>query len=453
MPVSTPLSSSAANFPKVIDQPFNQKFEKTSPRVLVNVDGFPFIPKSYDLSVNVHGATDEATVVFPIKGYPDWTQMVYRGDDAGNADQPVFIQIYAGFPGDVSNISTSQLNLRFYGVLDQYTIRRRADETTFQCRSLAAPLVSNTITIGLKGGPGVNTTTAFIQQMATKYNLATTSNGVSTIQLAPGQTAGTVTDVLAQNFVAGIRNVGIWDLMLQCAQYDDVMLWVDEQGVLWYASPTGLVRNKVKIAYGTDLLDLEITHSPQFSKNVLVEARANQKRTKTSIVYRVGTNANADGTITTPSIQTVSTTQPIFGTNQSVSTTTDSTGISSVRLSSVIGGTYTGKAAAPAAYSGKERYVFNLKGALSPSQVAAYAQKMWRQISEHEFSVTMTLPVTKAMFGSINSQTQFNLTTGFQKANGAYWPRRIHESFDPKNGGWKFEIDAVNHEFAQGQIN
>lgn len=433
-------------YPQVTDPPYSQTFEKNAPRLLTTIDGASFLPKSYELALNLHGATDEATVVFPVKSYPDWTQLIYRGDDAGNANQPVYIKIYAGFPSDLSNVTTAQLQLRFYGVVDQYTIDRKTDTTTFQCRSLAAPLVSNTITIGLKGGPGVNTTTAFIQQMAAQYNLQ--------VNIDPSIVPGTITDVLAQNFVAGIHNVKIWDLILQCAQYDDCAVWVDELGVLWYYTPTGLARNQVALSWGTNLSGLQITHSPQYSKNVLVEARANTKKIKTSIVYRVESNPNGNGTTTTPSYQTVNETQPIFGTNQSTSTSTNATGAQTTRTSTVTGGTYTGIAAAPAAYSGKERYVFNLKGGnWTPSMVAAYAQKMWRQISEHEYSVTFSLPVTTNLFGQINSQSQFNLKTGFQKADGAYWPRRIREKFDPKAGGWAFTIDAVNHEFAQGQVN
>lgn len=424
----------------VTPTPFRQINEKSSPRALITIDGTPWVPKSYNLELNLHGSTDTATVLFPIKNYPDWTQVIARSDLGNNADKPVYVQIYAGYPSDLSTQSVSQLTLRFAGIVDDYTISRKNDETTFQCRSLAAPLTTNTITVGMKGGG--NTTVAFVKAMAAKYNLRT--------QIDPSISPGTITDVLAQNFIAGVRNVNIWTLILQCAQYDDVDVWVDEFGVLWYWTPTGLARNKIPLAWGRDFLSLDITHSPQFSKNVVVEVRSWQKRVKTSTTYRTQTGSDGDGITALPTSRVVTST-PVFGTNQSVSTSVDSVGNQSTTLSAVVGGSSIGKSAAPASFSGKERYVFNVKNK-TPQQCAELSAKYWRQISEHEFSAKMTLPMTKSVFANLHSTTELVLTTGFVQADGAYWPRRISEHFSPQQG-WLLDIDAVNHEYANGAVN
>jgi hypothetical protein len=41
------------------------------------------------------------------------------------------------------------------------------------------------------------------------------------------------------------------------------------------------------------------------------------------------------------------------------------------------------------------------------------------------------------------------LTTGFADADGGYWPRRINQTFNPRGGGWKYHVDAINHDYAQ----
>ena len=429
--VITPAIAAVQSYPLAPVSP-EAYTEAQTPTTYCIIDGHRVVPHSWQVESNAHGASDTATVALPISNGPDWTTAIYRGDLTGNADEPVYIQIFAGL---------NQPLLRFWGVVDIYSGRlsggQDGDTITFQCRSLAAPLMTTKITTPFAGAN--MTTVQFIEQQALRFGLNYNVNVVNTPL--------TMQQVLGNEFATGVKNRGIWDLMLQCALQDDVDLWVDGN-TIWYVTPSALSRNTVDLKWMRDVLDVEFSHAPQFSKNIQVEVRSYVKRVKQSSFSRTRSGANGLGTITTSGSRTV-TSSPQFGTTQNVTTTISNTGATSTTVTNTTGGNSIGTASAPAAFSGREVYTFYVKNK-TPQQCADLANKFWRQISQHEFSVTINLPVTSKKLGKVTRTSLVRLHgTPFAYVNTTYWPRRITETFSPTEG-WNWSLECINHENPQG---
>lgn len=422
--------------------PFAKKpvFETLHPRLLVKIDGQPYTPLSYSFTSNAHGATDTATVEIPIEGNPDWTIVIQRDDSLGNADEPVTIEIYA----DANN--TGQFVRRFVGVVGSYDVEEDDGITSFSCLSLAAPLTSTKITtpFGSPTGSGDGVTTvSFIEQQAARFGLT------PKITLGPNQQPGTMRSVLASQFVTGVRNWVIWDLMLQCAKYDDVDVWVDREGVLHYEAADQIERALLQYSWGQNIKRLRCTHSPQFSKNVQVEVRSYVKKTRTSAITRV-TSLKGGGISIKSSSRTV-TRNPSFGTATVTETSISSNGSSSTTVSSSSGGASNSGLTSFQKESGKEKYVFYVANK-TPQQCNDLAQKDWRQISMHEYSISMTVPVTLAALPIMDVSANLQLYgTRMALFSTKYWPRQITEACDPTSG-WMWDIDALSHELAQGAV-
>jgi hypothetical protein len=271
--------------------------------------------------------------------------------------------------------------------------------------------------------------------------------------------------VLQDELIAGVHNIVIWDLMVGCAVHDDVDVWVDSQGILNYVAPYIISRTALDIEWGRDLIDCWITHSPQFSKNIQVEVRSATVKTKQSIVSRI--TQNADGTQTVNQYSKTSFNQPVYGTTQIINTTYTSTGTVTQTVSNTSGGS----AKDTTGYETEstiEKYIFVLKG-LTQQQCASLAAALWRQISMHEYSVTLVLPATKAKlsnlsisslarlhgvpYSAVNSQnSQFisNLNGTLPSTDNAFslgqgfWPRSIQHDFSTSRG-WTWTLTCVNH--------
>lgn len=416
---------------------FEQVFEQQTPSTYALIDGWSVTPHSWEIEGNAHGATDTATITLPISNGPDWTEAIYRGDDAGNASQPVYVKIFASTTG------TAPI-LRFWGIVDIYSgvlsSTPEGDIITFSCRSLGAPLITTKITTPFAGEN--STTVQFIEDQAARFGLA------AQIVLRAGKQPLTMKQVLGNEFDTGVHNVAIWRLMLQCAVQDDVDIWVD-QNTLWYAAPDAIQRQTIDMKWGRDLKTIRFSHATQFSKNIRVEVRSYKKRIKQSSYVRYATGIGGDGVVTSMGARTVTST-PIFGTTQSITQSISSTGATQVALSSVSGGPSSGSAGVPASESGKELYTFYPQNK-TPAECVDLAQKYWRQISQHEFSVLLELPVTTANLQLMGKTALINLNgTPFWKLNSTYWPRRIAESFSPTDG-WNWSIDAINHEGPNGE--
>lgn len=425
--------------PGMLPVAFDPMYEANQPRYIAQINGANYLCTNYEVEFNGHGATDKATIVLPLAGNPDWTQAL---DVSVESPAPIYVKIYAGFPpvGTAQNTTTG-LNVRFWGVLDIYTLELdpQTDSVSFECRSLAAPLISTKITT-----PLVNqsmTTEQFVQQQATRFGLGLKINTVGN--------AGTMLDVLASEFVTGVKNLVIWDLMLQCAQYDDVDIWVDRFGVLHYEAPSLISRASIPLKWGRDILHLSGSHATQFSKNIRVEVRSYTKRTRVATISRVSTLGNDGGIQIQQSTRTI-TSNPIFGTADTVTTSVAPNGTQTTVVSSKEGGPASSTTGV-IGESGLERYVFYVKNKTA-KQCNDLAQKIWRQISMHEVALSLKIAMTMALLAVMDITAELIVSnTPFKKLNDIYWPRRITEHGDEESG-MTWDIEAVNHTLPQGAV-
>jgi hypothetical protein len=416
-------------------------YSSSTPRFVAAIDGTRVLGASYEIAFNAHGSTDHATVTLPISSTPDWTTALFR-DPAAATNKPVYISIYAGFPSSVSAPANpndlSQLGQRFYGIVDQYSGTFEDDTVTFTARSLAGVLVDTDITTqGMKNV----TTVQFITEQAERFGLK--------VDIDPKIAPATMMQVLSMATIAGVRKISIWQLLLLCAQRDDADIWVSLDTLHYYA-PYNIVRNKVTRAWGKDCSGLSATHSPQFSKNIRVEVRSYSKKTKTSTAARATSNPN--GGISTQVATRTVTSSPVFGTTEAITQATSSTGVVTTTVSNTTGGAFNGTAQTGAAESGKEIYVYYVRN-LKPQEALDMAQKIWRQISMHEYAIALKFPMTPDILKAFAITSLIVLSGApWVLVNDQYWPRTITENFEPSGDGWHLTVDAVNHTLPMGAV-
>ncbi|HEY1680966.1 MAG TPA: hypothetical protein VGF98_04970 [Candidatus Tumulicola sp.] len=424
------------------------------PRFVVKIDGHQYIAESFETSINAHGATDSATVVMPIMGnsnmsptvkdgkavlYPDWTLSIKRTEK--NAGTPVLIEIWAGEPVNPSAFRATNLaglTKRFSGIVDLYSVQFDDNKTTFSCRSMAYPLTTNKIVFPFPRENSV-TTVAFIQQQCKRFG----------IRMAPPNLVGDpvlMIDVFGAEFISGVQDWYIWDVILQCAQTDDVDVWVDRTGTLRYEAASRVKRTKIPLVWGEDIHAIDGTHAPQFSKTVRVTVRSYTKRTRTASISRVTTNADGGTDVSAYSRRVTS--APIFGTTSSLVTSIGKNGDVTTSLQTVSGGAASGSTGVEGD-SNIEHYLIPLKNA-TRAMCQDQAQKIWRQISMHEYALKIDVPVTLKNLAAMDVTALLEIS-GLPMAlfNTQVWPRQIIERLSPKSG-WQWEIDTVNHTLPSG---
>lgn len=447
MPPASQSPSSGPQYP-LVEPGFKPIYQAQQPRFVVKIDGNPYLGESFTYSQNSHGATDTASLTLPIDGaanfpgiapnslYPDWTTSIERSSALGNSNKPVVVELWSGQPTDPGAFSPNNLSgliLRFRGIVDQYSVQLRENKTSFSCRSLAFPLTSTKITTPFPREDST-TTVAFIQQQAKRFGL----------NVAPpilGQAPALMIDVLGGEFITGVRGWYIWDLMLQCAQFDGVNIWVDRTGTIRYEASSLIKRDKIYYIWGENITSLDGTHSPQFSKNIRVQVHSWTKRTRTTSATRVTTSAN--GSIKVSSYTRTVTSTPIFGTTSSLVTSISSNGTVTVGEGTVSGGG-AGTGTGSESETGLERYIYFPKNLTLP-QCQAMAQQLWLDISQHEYSIKLRAPVTTGNLPLMDVDALLVVSGHPMKYfNGGFYPREIVETFDVQNG-WHWEIDALNH--------
>jgi hypothetical protein len=440
-------------------------FTETNPRSVVQINGTSYLPTTWSTTRNGHGATDDATITLPIKGNPDFSIELFNGPlttDSSPAnsgttapdDTPVYAQIFAGYPQDLTpgSLTTQGMTTRFLGVVDLYTVQCDDNTVSFTCRSLAAPLVDNKITNVALGMTSVQ----FAQALANALNLNTAITNFAQYGLTPI----TLQEMLGREFIGGsnfntaLYNLKPWDVLLQCAQFDDADVWVDGD-TLNYQVADFVQRKKIALGYGSggiaQIVKPVLTHSIQFSKNIRVEVRSYQRKTRLSTVTRTDTAANG-GVILTQSSKTV-TSAPIFGTPNTVSSSTNpATGITSTTESSSSGGNVSSGFTSPGSESGKETYKI-YRPNISPAAANALAQALWRKYSEQEYALSFSVPMSPALFSSWSITALLEITgLPYSEFNTEFYPRRYTESWNPEGDGWMLSPECVNHVLAQGSV-
>lgn len=405
---------------------------------MARIKGQPYFIEDFEIDLNAHGTTNSATITLPINGNPDFSAAFK--DVGGTA---VTGEIFLGWPPDPTPSPTPSivgLQRAYYGLVAQYDPKCHEDQVTFELRSLASPLVDQKIQ---QLAQNVSTV-AFIESMCSKFGLK--------FQPQLGNAALTVQQVLGDiyldsyNFSSAIHGMRIWDLILQCAQFDNVDVWED-QGTLYHVAPDLIQRQTVDIAYGRDLEELTASHALMFSKDVQVEVRSAQPRVSQSSAVR--TVANDDGSFTQTSVNKVTTGSPQWGTPNIVSTTYFPNGTTTTTRR-VSGGAFSTGLTSQGSEPTKQRYIFYPRNQ-DPASMNAFAITQWMNISKHECTVQMRLPFTQTK-GIIPLTALLRLhNVPYTAFNNTYYPTKIMLS-GGINRAFGYEIDALSHILAQGAV-
>ena len=438
------------------DIQFVPTFDSQQPSGVAVINGARFRIHEVEIEENAHGATNSGHVTLSIADNPDFTVLLFRGDASSSGTNivsgagdytPVYVQIYQGYPSNPTPLDISQLTQTFTGVVDQYsvTIDTESGLVTFAMRSLASVLVDNKITM-LNASM---TTVQFVQSVCSLYGLQCDTSNVIGTPL-------TLQEVLGDSLIGGssfqsaVYGMHIWDLILKCAEFDDVDVWEDSRtGKLWYAAPSLIQRTTVQYQLGKNIEKFSGVHSPQFSKNIRVEVRTFQQRTKVSTTVRVESDGQGGATVTASS-RTV-TSSPVFGTPNIVSTNISSNGTTTTTSGSTTGGSFSGVGQTGATESNKERYIFYVKN-ISQAAANKLALAKLRQISMHEYSTTITTAVTQDTLQAVTITALIDLSgVPYTFFNDQYWPRKITTTMSPEVG-WKRTIEQVNHTPPMGSV-
>ena len=404
-------------------------YESSAPRALVYLgDTYYLTPVGFEVDFSSYGAVDEAKITFSLSDKPDFSG-IYKGDEA-----PIPIRIYAGFPANPNNYSVSDLTPRFIGLVDSFETDGLKDELIVHCRSLAAYFIANKHTTNFNNQTSLYVINYFCQLAGLTPHIG----------LRSGQTACTLSQALGAEFVASVRNMREWDILLACAKYDAVDLWVHGTD-LYYVAPEQIYHPTMGLHYGQNLIDCKVSHNPFYSSKIKVEVRSWNPRTRTST-----RSSYSDGgsTTTTTSVQY----QNLGGqSNSSTTVSSNSNGGSSVTTSSSAGGAASDTTSSNAPGAGKEPYIFYIPYVIS-SKIADIAQAIWKQMSLMEYILNFTIPITPGNLEYIDVTALFVLNDYvWPTYNQTYRPRKITETFD-QTSGWKAAVEAVNHDLPASEI-
>lgn len=440
------------SFPLVTANP-NPFYTSDNVAAVAVIDDEKFLIHNYNLTLNCHGATDEFNFALPISVNDDFSMKLAATQQNIDSDRSVFGKIYAGYPRTQSSAYTEPslngLSLRFSGIIDSYRADCDNNIVTFNGRSLGAPLTTQKIQTPFSG-PSI-TTVEWITEIATAYGL--------NVNIFAGIKPLTMQQVLGHELQTGIHTYPIWNLILQCAVQDDVDVWVDATGTLWYYPSESIPRLDLDVAYQRDLYALILDHGIQMMRNIEVHVFSYVPKVRMSTGARsflVGGQ-----TFTVQSAQRLAVSNPVFGTTESVTSSTNAQGVTSTNFTTTGGGATEGSVTGPANYSGKQIYEVWLKNK-TQKECEDYARKYFRQILLHEYQATFKMPVTRGKLQLRNSAGQavnnfgiasrINLSGApYAKFNDALWPRQISESFAPGEL-WEWSVVANVNRPAQGGV-
>jgi hypothetical protein len=422
-------------------------YEGSAPRAIIYLGNTYYLtPVNYEIEFSSYGAIDTARITLSISDNPDFSG-AYKGQAA-----PIPISIYAGFPSNptTGGYSVNNLTLRFQGLVDQFECDFGKDELIIHCRSLAAYFIANKHTTNFNNQNTLYVVNSFSALAGLTPNIA----------LRSGQTSATLAQVFGREFVTSVRNMREWDILVQCAQADQVDVWVKGSN-LYYMAPELINHPQMGIRYGQNMIDCKITHQPFYSTNITVEVRSWSTRIRTSSRSRVSQDSNGNVSKTSSSTS-VSYSTPTFGgqsnssSSNSFTTSTNSDGVTTTSASSSSststgGGATSGKTSLNAPGANKETYIFYVPN-LTPAQCDAEALKRWKQMSLLEYLISFTLAVTPGNLSFVDITALYVLTgCPWPTYDQTYRPRKITENFD-QNTGWTVKVEGCNHDLPSGQI-
>lgn len=380
------------------------------PRMAVAIAGTIVTPTQIGIDLYTFGIADTATVTLPVTwpngpdvsgdGTPDWSVMLQSADWAS----PIPIQIFIGFPAIPAQQTVPSLDGMmsvFLGQIDKYTVDFGADPGTvkFQARSFAAILQDDRIQTYASGSEpaqqgqlqvvGGMTTIDFLGRLCAIYNFEFAPD------LQKNQKPLLVTDVYSRDVIVGLQNKAPWEIAVDCAQADDVSLWVDGTK-LFYVTPSRIPTQRKSMTYGHDLLSFTGEHSPTFNKNVLVQVKSYNP--KTYISHAVQALVTSDGIAQEPVTSTRKVgANPFFGRNARLSPS----GVVHETQGGAVRGLFNSKRPNPL---GKMKYVVHLR-AVDPATANRIAKVIASQISRFEFSAEFSVAITPDILPYLNVRT------------------------------------------------
>lgn len=417
----------------------------SAPRSLIRLNGHVITPKDWSVQRNAHGALDQATVVIPIQGQPDWAKV-------SPPNQAATVSIAGGFPSNPNpgGFQYNQLSERFSGSVDQFAVDFDQNVCTLTCRSLGAILVDTKTTTNLIKG----TSQQYLTQIAKAHGMkAVTGYRGSPVDM---------TTVFSQDFMVGVHNMREWDLLIAAAEIDGCDVWVKGNTIYYMAEGT-FPRDRIYMQWNhptRGFIRFKGEHSPQFSKNVEVEVRSYSSTHRHAVRTKVSHRFDANGTVT--GVQSKSYSNSIttanFGTPGS---TTYATTYSSNGSATVTGDTYSTSSSTGGSQnsgytttpkdSGKEKYIFYVPN-LTSAQCDARALAIWKQISQNEFVADFEFPMAADTLPLIDVTSLYNTNKmPWPSFNQDYRPRRFTEDFSVDRG-WTVSVTGINHPLPQGSV-
>lgn len=439
----------------------------TQPRTLVviqlvNVNGTKFtpiangryevVPTDVHFERNAHGSVDTATIVLPLKSV-DPTRPVVDLSAQIKPGIQARASVYAGYPANPQpgSYGIDQLSLRFVGMVNQLDVDVDVHHATMTltCRSLGSILVDTKMTTNLLHG----TTEDFVKKWCAGQH------GMNVVyQLPTGAKPTTMSEVFKRYQVVGLKNMKQWDILMLCAQADNVNVWVDDTssnylgddneasnsswGTLYYVSQDTLKRATFTVDAQADLLTFKGTHSPQFNKNIEVRVHNWSPKTRTSTTRRTVTNFDGS-TSTTTHTRTVVSVEG-FGT-PTITSQILSNGSSATVNSTITGGSHTATSSLSSGGGTKEVYNYWYTGQ-TQDFLDKEVVRLWREISQHEYSIEITMPMTPDLLSVFDLTTLIKIQNSLVPSwNSTYHLRRYTETFN-MTAGWTVQFTGVNHQ-------
>ena len=262
--------------------------------------------------------------------------------------------------------------------------------------------------------------------------------------------------VYARDFVTGTQNMDEWSLLQAMARVDNVECFVRGQTLYYRAALTRGKASIVELDWETNLIDVSVQHSPQFSQIVKVNVKAWKMMSRTGSRSTVSGLAGMPIAATQQTSESTSSYTPQFGTRTSVSSSSSTMSVGGIPLRSSSGGGATtvsggsfssGFLTMPKGPSALE-YTFHVPG-INRGQADALARKFWIAISSHLFQMNAQVAVTPDVQALLNQDTIFRLKGPIPSHNLDYNVRRVSQSFsvgqsEGAAGGWTYSVDGVN---------
>jgi hypothetical protein len=301
----------------------------------------------------------------------------------------IFASIYQGFPQNPNSPQASELDNLILGRVDTIDYNPKMRTISLKGRDLTAVFIDNRITQTF-----ISQTSSQIATMLAQSHGLDTSNIVATT---------TPVGTLFNNDQTKIAaNRSEWDLLCNLAREEGFVVFVQGHSLFFEPDPRPTGANNPYVIQWTqptsangspiaNVIELSFSRTLTVSKGISVTARSPNRQTGHAVV-------------------------------QSYPTTPKEIA--------------AGKASP---FGPVQQYFFTIGAGLTPSQVAAFAQKTYDTIISHEMNMAASLPGDNLLTVSTPVQVEGTGTEWDQ----LYFPRQVTRDLD-NAGGYRMKVDAQN---------